>query len=188
LKPKVPEKRVPVPQKVAIKVIAILNNPPQPKKLPSDYDRTLIKAHQQRNKKCGKTIPQLGTQQKELEPLRVPRMPDLHEAEFLAKIGLTPEQARGVKDDIHVAPVVAPNKHGKPFVTKEEEMSLGTQMFNLHKWYLRISNDEMKMFGVKFCDNDFFHGEDDFWVYFENLHHIYHRQALDASIITIWVL
>ena len=31
--------------------------------IPSDYDWTLIKAHQQRNKKCGKTIPLLGTQQ-----------------------------------------------------------------------------------------------------------------------------
>ena len=39
---------------------------PKPKSLPSDYDRTLTKAHNVRNlkKKCGKTIPQLGTQQK----------------------------------------------------------------------------------------------------------------------------
>ena len=51
-----------------------------------------------------------------------------------------------------------------------------------------MSNDEGKMFGVKYCDHDFFRGEDDFWVYFENLYHIYHQQALDASIITIWVL
>ena len=48
-------------------------------------------------KKYGKTIPQLGTQQKELEPFRVPRLPDLHEAQFLAKTGLTLEQARGYR-------------------------------------------------------------------------------------------
>ncbi|KAG2620422.1 hypothetical protein PVAP13_3NG092460, partial [Panicum virgatum] len=78
--------------------------------------------------------------------------------------------------------------HGKPFVTEEEEKSLGTQMFNLHRWYLRMAKDEGKMFGVKYRDHDFFRGEDDFWVYFQNLYHIYHRQALDASIITIWVL
>ena len=41
---------------------------------------------------------------------------------------------------------------------------------------------------VKYRDHDFFRGEDDFWVYFENLYHIYHRQALDVSIFTIWVL
>ena len=90
--------------------------------------------------------------------------------------------------EIPVAPVLTPFQHGKPFVTEEEEKSLGTQMFNLHRWYLRMSNDQGKIFGVKYRDHDFFRGEDNFWVYFENLYHIYHRQALDASIITIWVL
>ena len=116
-------------------------------------------------------------------------MPNLHEAEFLAEIGLTLAQAKGVMEDIPVTPVVTvPYEHGKPFVTDEEKMSLGTQMYNLHKWYLRMSNNETKMFGVKYRDHDFFREEDDFWVYFENLHHIYRRQAMDVSIITIWVL
>ena len=84
--------------------------------------------------------------------------------------------------------VVVPYKLGQPFVTKEEEMNLGTQMYNLHKWYIRMSNDETNMFGIKYRDHDFFRGDDDFWVDFELLHHIYHRQALDVSIITIWVL
>ena len=65
-------------------------------------------------------------------------------------------------DDIPIATVVAhPFKLGKPLVTKEEEINLGTQMFNLHRWYMRMSNDEMDMFGVR--------------VYFELLHHIYQR-------------
>ena len=50
-KPKVPEKRVPVDREIAVKVYSCLNNPPGPKQLPSDFDRTLIKAHQQRKKK-----------------------------------------------------------------------------------------------------------------------------------------
>ena len=95
--------------------------------------------------------------------------------QFLAETRLTLEQARGVEEDIPVAPVVAPFEHRKLFVTEQQEMSLGTQMYNLHKWYLRMSNDEGKMFGVKYLDHDFFRGEDDFWVYFEDLYHIYHR-------------
>ena len=92
-------------------------------------------------------------------------------------------------EDIPIAKVVAiPFKLGKPFVTEEEEINLGTQVFNLHKWYMRMSNDEMNMFGVKYHNHDFFCGEDDFWVNFELLHHIYHQQALDISIITNWVL
>ena len=43
-KPKVPEKRVPVDPQIAAKVYSCLNNPPGPAKLPSDFDRTLIKA------------------------------------------------------------------------------------------------------------------------------------------------
>ena len=113
-------------------------------------------------------------------------MPKLHEAEFLAETGLTLAQATGVVEDIPIAPVVnVPYEHRKPFVTEKEEMCLGTQMFNLHKWYLRMSNNEMKMFGVNYRDQDFFRREDNFWVYFEDLHHIYRRQALDVSTITI---
>ena len=97
------------------------------------------------------------------------------------------EQATGQEEaDIPVAPILTPFEHGKPFVTEEQEINLGTKMFNLHRWYLRMSNDQGKMFGVKYRDHDFFRGEEE--VYFENLYHIYHRQALDASIITIWVL
>ena len=122
-------------------------------------------------KKCGKTIPQLGTQQKELEPLRVPGLPVLHPADvqhqadlqaviFLSETGLTLEEATGhVEAKIPVARTITPFQHGKPFVTEEEEKSLGTQMFNLHRWYLRMSNDQGKIFGVKYRDHDFFRGE-----------------------------
>ena len=60
-KPKVPEKRVPVDPQIAAKVYSCLNNPPGPTKLPSDFDCTLIKAYQQSNKKCEKTVPKLGS-------------------------------------------------------------------------------------------------------------------------------
>ena len=138
---------------------------------------------------------------KKIRALRVPRLPVLHPTDvqlqadlqaaiFLSKIGLTLEQATRQDEaaEIHVAPVLTPCEYEKPFVTEEEEKCLGTQMFNLHRWYLRMSNNEGIMVLVKYRDHDFFRWEDDFWVYFEDLYHIYHRQALDVSIITIWVL
>ena len=127
--------------------------------------------------KCEKIVPQLGSVQKQLEPLVVEKQPNEQEAEFLRETGFTLEQAVGTVD-IPIAKVFAHLfKLGKPLVTKEEqEINLGTQMFNLHKWYMRMSNDEMDMFGVKYRDHDFYHGKDDFWVYFELLHHIYHRK------------
>ena len=104
----------------------------------------MTKAHKVRNvkKKCGKTIPQLGTQQKELEPLRVPGLPLLHPTDvqlqaaaiFLSETRLTLEEAMGqVEAEIPVAPILTPFQHGKPFITEEDEKSLGTQMFNLHR-------------------------------------------------------
>ena len=107
---------------------------------------------------------------KGLEPLQVPGLPllhpmdvqlqaDLQAAIFLSETGLTLEEATGqVEAEIPVAPVLTPFQHGKPFVTEEEEKSLGTQMFNLHRWYLRMAKDEGKMFGVKYRDHDFFRG------------------------------
>ena len=70
---------------------------------------------------------------------------DLQVVIFLSETGLTLEQAMGQEEaDIPVAPVLTPFEHGKPFVTEKQELSLDTQMFNLHRWYLRMSNDEMK--------------------------------------------
>ena len=116
-KPKVSEKRVPADPQIAAKVYKCLNNAPGPIKLPSDFDCTLINA-QQRNKKCGKTIPQLGIVQKELEPLVVTREPDQHAVEFLHETRFTVEQAQGRMEDLSIDKVVVvPYKLGQPFVT-----------------------------------------------------------------------
>ena len=85
----------------------------------------------------------------------VGRQPNEVEAEFLHKTGFMLDQAAGTAD-ISIAEVVAhPFKLGKPLVTEEDEIKLGTQMFNLHRWYMHMSNEEMDMFGVKYRDHDF---------------------------------
>ena len=87
----------------------------------------LIKAHQERNRKCGNIVPQLGTQQKELESLVVPRALDQHMTKFLLETGLTLEQAQGRMEDIPRAQVIAvPYEHEKLSITDEEQISLGT--------------------------------------------------------------
>ena len=63
----------------------------------------------------------------------MPRELEQHEVEFLLQTRLTLEQAAGRTNDIPISQVVAvPYKLEKPFVT-EEEISLGTQMYNLYK-------------------------------------------------------
>ena len=62
------------------------------------------------------------------------RAPNQHTAEFLLETGLTLEQAQGRMEDIPRAQVVyVPYEHGKLFIIDEEQISLGTQMYNLHK-------------------------------------------------------
>ena len=70
LKPKVPPPREKVPLELGKKLLANLDNPPKPKSLTSDYDRTLTKAHKVRNlkKKCGKTIPRHTTKRTRAPP------------------------------------------------------------------------------------------------------------------------
>ena len=45
LKAKVPLPREKVPLELGKQLLTSLDNPPQPKSLPSDYERTLTKAH-----------------------------------------------------------------------------------------------------------------------------------------------
>jgi hypothetical protein len=102
---KVPEKRVPIDAMLAAKLYDNLSDAAKRRiKLPSDFDRTLIKSHQ-KMKKCGKTVPQLGTQHKILEPLRVQTDQEKHVAKFMQEMGFTYVQAAG-QEDIPVAQVV----------------------------------------------------------------------------------
>ena len=112
-----------------------------------------------------------------------------HTEKFIHETGLTYEQVAVKTQDIPVAKVAAvPLKCGEPFVTKEEETTLGMQMYNFRKWYLIKSKEEMTMFAVKYHDKDFFRGEDDFCVDFEMVHAVYCRDAHNVSILTVWVL
>jgi hypothetical protein len=44
------------------------------------------------------------------------------------------------------------------------------------------------MLGVRIKDEDNFRGEDVMWLYFEELYQLYHRDALDITFITTWLL
>jgi hypothetical protein len=152
-KPRSLEKRVPIEALLASKFHDSLSDAAKRKiKIPSDFDHTLIKAHH-KPKKSGKTVPQLGTEQKIFEPLQVQTDKEKHAMEFMQETGFTYEQAAKQTDDNPFAEVVGlPYEYGKPFITDDEEISLGTQMHKFYRWYLQISKEEdpLYMFGVKY--------------------------------------
>ena len=62
-----------------------------------------------------------------LHPTDVQLQANLQAAIFLSETALTLEKATGqVEAEIPIAPILTPFQHGKPFVTEEEEKSLGT--------------------------------------------------------------
>ena len=78
---------------------------------------------------------------------------------------------------------------GKPLVSPERQAALTTHLRRLHKWYLRASIREgITAFSVKYRDEDFHHGDDTFWVEFDQLYQLYHKEALDVSILRLFVL
>jgi hypothetical protein len=73
-------------------------------------------------------------------------------------------------------------------VTDEEFINLPTKMCAFHKFYMERSKAGQCTFGVKYHHHDFFRGDDDFWIDFEDVHAIYRRDALDISLMTFWIL
>ena len=121
-----------------------------------DYERSLNKSYKasQKAKRAGKDVAQLGQQSKQsINPLVVEGDftnaqggPINKEAleDFMATTGLTAEQLMGRASiptgdyDIYRTYV-----YGQSLVNPKYYSSLGTQMFLLNKWYLKvIKNDE----------------------------------------------
>jgi hypothetical protein len=57
-----------------------------------------------------------------------------------------------------------------------------------HKLYMERSKASQYTFGVKYRHHDFFHGDDDFLIEFEDVHAIYHQDALDISLVSCWIM
>lgn len=106
-------------------------------------------------------------------------------ANFLAETGLTTEQIFG-EADVEAAPVVKPFRLGEPFLQDEP---LHTKMRQFQEWYLRYyrttGNDH---FAVQIKQEDYYRGNETFWVHFEVIKELYNKQALDVAIMSFWVL
>ena len=100
--------------------------------------------------------------------------------------GLTPKQI--IAGEIPKASVRWPFKMGQPLVLPELVKELPTQMYKLHEWYMKKSNNDMTMVAIKIRDDDYFCGEDLIWLEFLELYQLYQQDALDIYILTCWVL
>ena len=88
-----------------------------------------------------------------------------------------------------IAPVVKwPFMEGTSLVPPEIVHVLPTQMSRLHDLYMKAMADLQFMQGAKFKDDDFLCEEGIIWINWEEVYQLYHQDALDISMIGLWVL
>ena len=65
---------------------------------------------------------------------------------------------------------------------------LPTQMWRLHDSYMKVMADINFMQGARFTDDDFLRGEGVIWFNWEEVYQLNHQDALDISIVSLWLL
>ena len=61
-------------------------------------------------------------------------------------------------------------------------------MYKLHQYYMRAMADCIFMQGAKIKDDDFLWREAIIWINWEEIYQLFHQEALDISMVGLWVL
>jgi hypothetical protein len=163
---------------------------------PSDYDRSITKSFEKRKSVSLSDVPQLGAQKKQsIEPLIVLNQEQQELLAFLKSLKLTTDQITRSTDQVlqstefPIAPMVRwPYKEGTSLVPPEIVHVLPMQMRRLHDSYMKVMADINFMQGATFTDDDFLRGEGVIWFNWEEVYQLYHQDALDISIVSLWLL
>ena len=113
---------------------------------------------------------------------------DAATAQFLLESGLTKAQLQGAEIEGHLGANKKPFKLGEPLIWEELIPRLPTRMRELHAWYLKASAMKDVMFHARVQDRHFNRGMDDVWIEFENLYDLYHQDALDKSLLSVFYM
>ena len=165
-----------------------------PRDLPSDYDRQIMKTHakkKKQSKSSSSDVPQLGAQKNQtVEPLIVEQTTkQINLIAFLKEANLTVAQVAG-EQDIPKAQVIARWQFqlGTSLVPLEVVSLMPTKMRRLHDRYMIMMSQCVFMSGAKIKDDDFFRGEAIIWINWEEIYQLFHQDALDISMVILWVL
>ena len=163
----------------------------------SNYERALVKADE-KDKRKGKSsssssVPDLSHLSKK-DAQRVKAMPLDQQAnilKFMEETGLGLDECIGQVETPTAPPPEPrwPYELGKPLVKPSLVRKLSTKMYAFHQWYMMASADSREMFGLKVKPIDFYgEGEKVLWLDFKDIYEVYHHDALDISLISVWVL
>ena len=107
----------------------------------------------------------------------------------MATTGLTAEQLMGGASiptgdyDIYWTYV-----YDQSLVNPTYYSSLGTQMFLLNKWYLKVTENDEAAWLVARVRPEHYLGYDVVHIEFNELHQLLHRDALNKSLVSCWCL
>ena len=78
--------------------------------------------------------------------------------------------------------------NGEPLIWPELIPMLPIRMRELHRWYMQSSTEGNIIFAARIQDRHFYQGIDDVWIEFETLWDLYHQDALDKSMLSVFAL
>ena len=77
--------------------------------------------------------------------------------------------------------------YGKDLLPSDEMVRLAFQMRRLHDWYMKVAKDKQLVFYVTYREDQFFVNHE-ICIEFDELWQLYNRRALDATIMSCYVL
>ena len=64
--------------------------------------------------------------------------------------------------------------------------TLPTRMHELHQWYLKACAEGYIMLAARIKHTHFYRGMDDIWIDFDHFWFLFHQDALDKSLVSVW--
>ena len=122
-------------------------------------------------------------------PLKVLSKEDEALAQFAAETGLTKAQLEGKeKVPSHEGAGRKLFVLGQPLMWPELIDMLPTRMRELHQWYMKALAEGYVMLAARIKHIYFHRGMDDVWIDFDHLWFLYHQDALDKSLVSVWAM
>ena len=156
----------------------------------SDYDRSIIKSWEKKsNRRENQRVPQLGEQaNKTIPPPIVLSKEDEATAQFVKETNLTKGQLLGDEIPLHLGAGRKPFVMGQPLKWPELIERLPTTMHELHQWYLKACAEGYIMLAARIKHTHFYRGMDDIWINVDHFLFLFHQDALDKSLISVWAM
>ena len=64
--------------------------------------------------------------------------------------------------------------------------TLPTRMRELHQWYLKACAEGYIMLAARIKHTNFYREMDDIWIDFDHFLFLFHQDALDKSLVSVW--